>query len=206
MSIDINISSDLDSLEGYLDDMKQKALTNSVRNAMNRTLLTLRKKSIELIRVRLKIKVGVIRKKHLNISRAKGGSVRNMEAKIMYNTQPIPLIEFIKGSKQPRNQKGIKVRKRKPLKAEITPGKRIRLKTAFIADIKTKQVFKRAGPDTRRVKKQGVVSVGFIFQNRGMRKELQSLGGKRFSELFEKEYAFQLERSKTLRMRRSKIR
>lgn len=186
MGIDITIDHNFDQLEGLLDDIKAKAAIQAARHSINRTLLTVRQKSIERIRKNLNVKVGTLRKKHLVIDRAKGGNLFTLEGQIKYNTTPIPMLEFVQGSKQPRPKKGIPIAKRKPLKARIRPGKTIKLRKAFIADAKTKQVFK--GGKGRGFKKQGVTSVGFVFNKPTIRKQLIALAQKRFSELFVKDF------------------
>ena len=197
MSIEVNISHNFDALEGYLDDIQTNAAIQAARYSINRTLLTLREHSVKRIRDRMNLKVGVIKKKHLFLSKAKGGNLLTLEGQIKYNTKPVPLLEFVQGKKTPRDQKGIKISKRKVLKARIRPGKTIKLRHAFIADVNTKQVFKRtADTSSRKVKKQGVTSVGFIFNKPLIRNELVRLGGKRFSELFTREYARRVENAR----------
>lgn len=195
MSIDVSIEHNFDQLEGFLDDLKTKAAIESTRFSINRTLLTVRERSVEKIRQRLNIKVSDLKgggkgKKQgqLKMRKARGGSLHTMEGSLLYNSNAIPLLKFITGSKQPRNQKGIPVAKRKRLKARIRPGKTIKLRHAFIADVHSKQVFKRISSDSRKVKKQGITSVGFIFNKAPFRKEIQMLSGRRFTELFEREY------------------
>jgi len=190
MSIDISIEDNFDNLEGYLDDLKADAAVKAVHFSINRTLLTLRERSVQRIKERLSVKTGVLKSKHLVINKAKLGGLgfHTMKGEILYNTTPIPMIEFISGAQQKRSQKGVAVSKRKPLKARIRPGKTVTLKHAFIATVHSKQVFKRRDTSSRRVKKQGIVSVGFIFKKPLIRNELQLLGGKRFTELFVREY------------------
>ena len=204
MGIEISIEDNFDNLEGFLDDLKSKAAIEATRFSINRTLLTVRERSVQKIRDRLNVKVGVLKKKHLRMKKAKGGTLMSMQGLLLYNANAIPLLEFVTGSKQPREQKGIPIAKRKPLKARIRPGKTIKLRKAFIADVVTKQVFKRAGGNTRRVKKQGVTSIGFVFNQGRFRKDIQTLGGKRFTELFEREYkrrVFNAAKRRNARMR-----
>jgi len=199
MSIEISVEDNFDALEGYLDDLKANAAIQAARFSLNRTLLTLRERSVQRIRERLNVKVGVLKKKHLVIDKAKGGSLATMEGLIKYNTTPIPMLEFVSGSKQPRAKKGIPVKKRKPLKARIRPGKTIKLRKAFIADANSRQVFK--GGKGKGFKKQGVTSVGFIFKKQPIRTELQILGGRRFTELFTREYARRVDKAQARRQK-----
>ena len=207
MSIDISIEDNFDGLEGFLDELKTKAVIDATRFSINRALVTVRDRSVKKVRERLAVKAGVLKKKHLVIVKAKGGNLFTMEGLIKYNTTPIPLLEFVTGSKQPRSQKGVAISRRKPLKARIRPGKTIKLRHAFIATVKSKQVFKRAGAGTRKVKKQGITSVGFVFNKPGVRGELIKLAGKRFKETFERDFKRRVfkaaqRRNKRMRTRR----
>ena len=79
MSIEISIEDNFDALEGYLDDMQANAAIQAARFSINRTLLTLRERSVQRVRERLNVKVGVLKKKHMVIDKAKGGSLHTGE-------------------------------------------------------------------------------------------------------------------------------
>ncbi len=181
MSLDIEITSTLLDAAKMFDGIDPREVAKAARRSINRTLLTLRKESLKRIPEHLKVKPKTLRERYIRLNKAQGGT--NFEGSIDFSSEPIPMIEFVKGSKEPIKQKGVKVSRRRKLKVEITPGKRFILRKAFIQRVLSKQVFKRpAGKDN--FKKQGVPSVGTIVVQRGIGKELVTIGGQRFAELF----------------------
>ena len=181
MSLDIEITSTLLDAAKMFDGIDPREVGKAARRAINRTLLTLRKESVQKIPEHLKIKAKVLRDRYIQLNKAQGGN--NYEGSIDFSSEPLPLIEFVKGSKEPIKQKGVKVKRRRKLRVEITPGKRFVMRKAFIQRVRSKQVFKRPqGQDN--FKKQGVPSVGTIVIQRGIGKELVDIGGARFAELF----------------------
>jgi hypothetical protein len=181
MSLDIEITSTLLDAAKMFDGIDPREVGKAARRSINRTLLTLRKESVQRIPEHLKIKAKTLRDRYIRLNKAQGGN--NYEGSIDFSSEPIPMIEFVKGSKEPIKQKGVKVSRRRKLKVEITPGKRFVLRKGFIQRVLSKQVFKRpAGKDN--FKKQGVPSVGTIVIQRGIGKDLVDIGAARFSELF----------------------
>lgn len=163
----------------------QKHVVAAARFSINRSLLTVRNESIPMIRKHLNMKVGAVRKRAA-IERTKGGGLRSLIGAVDYSVTPVGLIEFVKGNKQPIKQKGIKVAKRRKVKIEIRPGRRLTLKSAFIQKVKTTQVFRgRRGIGFH---KQGVPSIGWVVFNRdGIHRKLVGIGQDRFKELFNSE-------------------
>ncbi len=179
----MDLKIEFDYLETFLalDKLQNKDLVQGTRKAMNRTLLTLRQESINKITDKIKIKPKTLREKHIALSKAQGGSIEALEASIDFSSDPVPLIEFVKGSKDVIQQKGIPVKRRRKLRVEITPGKKFVMKGAFIQRKSSKQVFK--GRRTQGFKKQGIRSIGFLILHRGIGERLVELGGQRFQEL-----------------------
>lgn len=160
----------------------QKHIVAAARFSINRSLLTVRQESIPMIRKNLNMGVTAVRKR-AEIERTRGGGFRSLVGSVDYSVEPVRMIEFVKGSKQPIKQKGIPVRKRRKLKVEVRPGKRIKLPGAFIQRKKSIQVFRRMG--TGRFRKQSVPSIGWVVFNRdGIHKKLVKVGQDRFKELF----------------------
>ena len=181
MSLDIEITSTLLDAAKMFDGLNPREVGKSARRAINRTLLTLRKESLKQIPEHLKIKPKTLRDRYIRLNKAQGGN--NYEGSIDFSSEPIPMIEFVRGSKDPIKQKGIKVKRRKKLRVEITPGKRFVLRRGFIQRVLSKQVFKR--PEGKEgFKKQSTPSVGMIVLKRGIGKALVDMGAQRFSELF----------------------
>lgn len=181
MSLDIEITSTLLDAAKMFDGIDPREVGKAARRAINRTLLTLRKESVQRIPEHLKIKAKLLRDRYITLNKAQGGN--NYEGSIDFSSESIPMIEFVKGSKEPIKQKGVKVGRRRKLKVEITPGKRFVLRKAFIQRVRSKQVFKRPGNQAS-FKKQGTPSVGTIVMQRGIGKDLVDIGGARFAELF----------------------
>lgn len=179
----------LDLAEAF-NELGTNQLIAASRRALNRTLLTLRKSSIEEITKKLKIKPKTLREKHLRLQRASGGSFNSLEAAILFSNDPIPLLEFVKGSRSPIEQKGIPVKRRKKTRAEISPGKRFVVNKGFIQRVQSVQVFKRGS--SGRFHKQATRSVGFLITERGIGERLVKLGQSRLAELLGKELEFQV--------------
>lgn len=185
--IDIDISSNFLDVADAIEFIKGDVLEKASRHAINRTLLSLRKESISRIQEKAKIKSTALRERHIALTKASGAFPGGMHGIISFNTNPVPLLEFVRGSKEPVKQKGIPVRKRRALRVEIVPGKVFAVKSAFIQRVMTKQVFKRV-PKGEDFKKQGTRSVGFIVMERGIAGHLVSYGATRFRELFYRDF------------------
>jgi hypothetical protein len=183
VALTINISADMGEAVALFDSLAPNKLASAARRAANRTLVTLRKEAIIQIMRKLKIKSSVLRAKHIDLNRAKGASLGAVEASIDFSKNPIPMLEFVKGNKDPIEQKGIKVSKRRKLKAEIQPGRKFVVKKAFIQrGPHSKQVYKsvkRGG-----FKKQGIRSIGFLIEERGVGEYLIEIGAIKFSNYF----------------------
>jgi hypothetical protein len=181
VSLDIEITSTLLDAAKMFEGLTPSEVGKASRRAINRTLLTLRKESIKRIPEKIKIKAKTLRERYITLNKAQGGT--NYEGSIEFSGAPIPLLEFVKGSKEPIKQEGIKIARRRKLKVEITPGKKFTLRKAFIQRVQSKQVFKRAQGQGN-FKKQGAPSVGTVVVQKGIGKELVDIGASRFQELF----------------------
>lgn len=181
--MEINITSNFLDVADAFKEVKTKLLYASTRHAINRTLITMRFQAIQQLRKQIDIKSSTLRNRHIRIHKAAGTSFDRLQGVISFNTTPVPLIEFVKGSKEPANQKGMAVKDRPRLKVQIRPGKKFTLKKAFIQKVKTKQVFSRASGQ-REFKKQAITSVGYIVMERGIGRNLADLGAQRFRVVF----------------------
>jgi len=188
--LDIKLDDNFLDVAAAFEELNTNQLVSATRRALNRTLLTLRKTSIEEITKRVKIKPKSLRDRYIMLQKAGGGALNSLEAALVFSGEPVPLLEFVKGSKQPIEQKGIPVKRRKKLRAEITPGKRFVVKGAFIQRVRSLQVFKRK--DSGGFHKQGTRSIAFIITERGVGEKLVSVGQTRLAELLQHELEFQL--------------
>ena len=189
MALDVRIDDTFDDIRLYLDSTLEKAAMQSARRALNRTITATRTQALRDLKKRLKFQKGQAKKNkdRFRLIKARGGSLNTIKAEIRFSGETLPLIDFVKGSKSVPKQKGIKVRKRKQLRAEIKPGKTFKLKSAFIADIHSKQVFKRRGKRTRQAKKQGLASFATLLSRPRNIKPLLQFTGREFRKVFKHE-------------------
>jgi len=195
MALDINLEHNFNDLEIWLDDIKNKAATQAARSTINRSLIATRKLSIKLIKRQYRVKKSGLSatdvKKAHHIKKARGGHLDTLFGEILFAGKPIPLLSFVSGSKNIIEQKGIKVKKRKKLKAEIRPGKKVILKGAFIGKVHSKQVFKRGG---KGLKRQAGPSITEIVFRPNMIKALQKKMQRTFDQRFPGEMQFRLDK------------
>lgn len=182
MSLDIDIRDDFAEVGKIFDLIAVKFAGSSARFAINRTLLTLRKESIQMIDEKLKLKPRTLREKYISLQKAKGSRLGDLFGVISFSGKPIPLIEFMKGNTEPAPQKGIPVQRRRKVRVEITPGKRFVVPHAFVQRVHSTQIFKRN--KSKGFHKQGIRSVGNLVMTRGIGTQLQAIGQQRFRELF----------------------
>lgn len=193
MSLKIDITENLLEIDQMFDEFKTKQIVLAARRAMNRALVTARKRNLSLIPRELAIKKGELRKNHIRISKAKGGTIRSLEGDISFNTKGLPMLQFVRGKKQPSKQKGVKIRNRRKLKVMITPGNVRTMPKMFIT--KSTGGFRafRRKAGTDELKRQHVPSVAFFFDTKGniKRDTLNILRG-RFEKVFTRELEIRL--------------
>tara|TARA_R110000803_G_scaffold162194_1_gene225855 strand:+ start:42322 stop:42948 length:627 start_codon:yes stop_codon:yes gene_type:complete len=204
--IDFDISSNIHEIPEYLDEIKSKIVLQAARTAINKTLISARKVSISRVGLTYKLKPSGLSKaevkKKMFIIKARGGSLKSLEGKILYKGEPIPIIKFVSGSKNIIKMKGIKVKKRRIIKAEIKPGRKIILKKAFIQRAKTTQVFKG---NSKGFKKQAVASISIIIMRRLHTRPLLKHVAIKFNERFINQLNFRLNKhNKKMTMKRLK--
>lgn len=200
MSIDIDVSHNFFQIEKFFADFNKKQNVPALKRAVNRAAISVRKEGIIQIRKHLKLKVSDVRKRtRVSKSRAgiSGTRFKTVESRVYFSGNPIPLLAFVTGSKQPRDQKGIAVSRRKGIKVQIKPGRKIKLRHAFIADVQSKQVFKRSGTGKSPLKKQGVPSIGTVVNStkRRIRPRLQAVAQSRFNTVFVQEINARLDKA-----------
>lgn len=182
MGLEISIEDNFAEVAETLGMVAVKFSGASARFAVNRTLLTLRKESIQKITSVLKISPRTLREKYIDIQKAKGSRLSEVFGIISFSGAPIPLIEFVRGNSDVAPQKGIPIKNRRKVRVEITPGKRFVVPHAFIQRVHSTQVFKRG--KNQGFKKQGIRSVGSTVITRGIAKDLVAIGQQRFREVF----------------------
>jgi hypothetical protein len=181
MSLEIDIRSNFTAIGAAFEELKTVHIVQAARRAINRSLISTRKESIAEIKKKLKMKTGEI-KERTKMLKARGSKLHSLEGKLIFSGIPVPLLTFVRGNKDVIQLKGKKIKNRRKLRAEVTPGKRFIVKGAFIQRARTKQVFK--GKKKRGFKKQGAPSIGHIVREKEVGNVLARFGAKRFRDIF----------------------
>jgi len=190
MGFRVDIRTNFFQIEKGLEDLKRIHIIQSARRAINRALITTRKESVSLYREHLKLKRGDIVKR-TTMNKARGGSLSSMEGSLVFSGIPISLLTFVKGNKDTIKLKGVPIKKRRKLKVEIQPGKKLLVKGGFIQRARTKQVFK--GKKGLGFKKQGTPSLGEVFRKNKFERKLLPIARQAFTSVFEREIKKRLE-------------
>lgn len=157
MSLDISITSNVLDAVSAMEKMPDKIIWDATRVSINRALVTGRKEAGKTLRERLNVKSRDMKQK-IKASKARGSNLRSLEGVLSFDDTPMPLLDFVRGNKNLIKQKGVKVRKRRKLKVEITRGKKFHIKGGFIQKVRSKQLFKRG--NSGKLYKQSAPSVG----------------------------------------------
>lgn len=205
MSLTISIDdSQIRKINFELKKFSGKALEKSQQQAINKTATGLQTFINKKIREKRQLSVKEIKTKFINVEKARKGLLL---ATVTISARELTMIRFIKGPKRPRKQKGIEVRKRKPLRAAVDKGKTRILKGAFIAfPHKGKpQVFRRMS-DTKRVGRRKVQklrilrtpSLAVLVDRPQLSRAILNETGRRLSKEFLSAFRNQLSKIKTL--------
>lgn len=205
--IDFEITSNIEAIPEWLDETKERVILQSARSAINKTLKSASVLAIKRIKLTYKVKPsGFSRKeikKRMDIIKATGNSLFSINGEIIFKGEPIPILNFVSGKKTSIKQKGIKVRKRRKLRVEIRPGKRVVLKKAFIQDgPKSKQVFR--SPKSGGFKKQSVPGMGLVINRPENKQALLRHVSRAFAKTFDNQVKFRLEKANQ-RLRRKRL-
>ena len=199
MSIEIDITSSFIALEKALTNFKKNEVVMATRRALNRTVISVRKESgIEIKSNYSGLKAGEIKRDYMRLRKAKGNTLKALEGAVSFSSKPVSMIRMVKGSKQPRAQKGKKVANRTPVRAQIKRGKTFVMKKAFIARVNAgggkdgnTHVFKRDG---KRLIKQSLPSVGIMLDKEGKLKRIGADGQRFFEKTLSRELEFRMKR------------
>ena len=193
MAIQIKIEHNLTDLSATLDKIKRRAATTAVRQALNRTIMSTRSQTNKAFRQERKLKVSDINNKYTSIKRATGLNIDTMQSEIRIKSKSLSLINFVRGQKLPRAQKGISVVKRKPLKFEIKPNAIKDRRHLFIARGKSGNVhvFRRQG---KKLLKQNAPGLGEIFGREIVNHPIQLFARATFKKEFSQAFQYQMSR------------
>ena len=199
MTIELNILDNLDAIEDFYTNRVQEIAGPAVKAAMNKTLRTARKESLDVIHTtihlnsRIKTK-SAFGKENVKIFKAKGLNAFDMTGSLYFSGKALPMLWFIKGDSSNIIQKGVKISKRKKVKASIYYGKKFVVKKAFIQTHKSKQLFKRDG--NKKLIKQGIPSLAeMVGKNNRLLKTIQRRMIKQFGRELKNQISFRLEKA-----------
>ncbi|MBI4208552.1 MAG: phage tail protein [Deltaproteobacteria bacterium] len=192
MSLEIRFEHDFGKIPVFLDRLKARAVLRSVKRSLNRTIEGVRTQANVQVRQERKLKASEINQNYFRVDRARSYSLQGMEALLSVSTKPIPLLPFVLGSQEPAIQKGIAIRERKPLRAEIQPGRRQQLPHAFIARVRSKQVFRRKDPGRSPLMKQSIPPLTTLFQRKEFLSPLERYARERYGKEFSSNFNFEL--------------
>ena len=180
----------------FLDKFTDKALVTAVRRAQNVALRKLVTRTSRVIRQKRKLKAKEIKDRFFKIKKAKGNMLSNLEASLTVDNRSVSLIRHVVGKKEGRSQRGIPVSKRKPVRVEITPGKRIKLKTAFIAKGRNNRnhVFRRRQQGPNPIVKQSAPALSKIVAESKVRRKLNRFAQNEFTKEFERVFELELQK------------
>ena len=191
MSINIDITSNVFEVMASMPDLNQQVFYQATRTSIGKALVAGRAQAAKGLRERLNIKSGDVKRK-IAMTKPKGSSLFSLEGILSFDDTPQPLIDFVRGSKEVIKQAGVKVKRRRVLKVEITKGKTFKMKGGFIQKVRTKQVFRRG--KSGRFYKQSAPSIAKFVQEHNLKDPII----KRMKEVFitniKNQYEFRLER------------
>ena len=192
--LNIQIETNLKEVDVFLTGLKEKALVKSTRRSLNRTLSQFQTQLNRKIRQRRKLKASEIKRRFLRLEKAKGNMLRTMNAELAVSGDPVGLIRFVIGKKEPKSQAGIPVNKRKPITVQIRPGKRTKLEHVFIAKGKggKNQVFRRKTTKSFPIVKQSTASLSKMVERPGFRLPLEKFASQTFIKEHERNFKFEL--------------
>lgn len=143
MSIKIktNMLDVLDELDIVLNKKTRQAIYKGVKRALTRSATTFRMQVVKEIQREVKLKTTDLKKDFVKINKAglKKKSITGLHIAVdVFDTKRgkgISLIRFVSGKKEPRIQKGRKVKRRAKIRAEVKPGRKVVHPKAFIAEV-----------------------------------------------------------------------
>ena len=203
MTIRIRLTDNLKHVDLQLGEIKNKTIVTSMRQALNKSIVSARKMAIEQIQLQRKLKTSYIKNKQTYMDRARGSKIEHLYSSIKFMSKSIALIEFLRGKKEPRSQKGIKPKSRRKIRVQVKPGKNIRLHKGFLArghggkvnvfrrtDNKVRKPPNQKGP----LAIQKMPSIARLVEKPKISTPLQNFAAKRLGIEFERALNYQLQK------------
>lgn len=197
MAIELKIESNISAAQAFFSKAEKSLLIKAVKQTLNKSLQFLVTESVREVRKRRALKAKDVKAKWFMTNKNfKGMDARRYNVMLSIRKKPISMIDLVRGSKLPRKQKGIPIAKRKPIRAEITPGESKLLKGAFIAMARggNYHVFRRKTKDRNPIAKQSLPSLHLYFMLDGFRKPIEDVVGARMQKEFVRVYQYLLEK------------
>lgn len=198
MSFKVEITDNLNQGFEVFDKLKKNEVFRSARTAINRTLTTLRKDSVIEIKKEMRISSSLLKNKYIWVDKARGKGLRTLSGSVVYQSRGLQLIDFIRGARAVTPQKGIPVKKRKKIRAEVTPGKRFVVSGGFVSQTASKglQIMKRDKKTKGYLQMQTAPSLGALLMNeqKKLGARLQSRGAEVFQKNFMHELRYRTQR------------
>lgn len=187
-----------------LERFNDKAITTATRQAINKTVTKLQSLVIRRLLLMRKLKKGEVKKRFTSVRKARGNNINRMAGIVEIKGQTVSLIRFVKGSKSPRKQEGISIRKRRAIKVEVIPGRVTKVKGGFIAKGSggKNQLFRRIDNRLRKrenrqkgpIAKQSSAALSLLIQRAEVKAALIKFANRELTKQFEVALKNQLKR------------
>lgn len=196
MSLKIKIDQkEINRIVMKLERFNDKAIVTATRQAINKTVTRLQSLVIRRLLLMRKLKKGEVKKRFTSTRKARGNDINRMRGIVEIKGATVSLIRFVKGSKDPRKQAGISIRKRRIIKVEVIPGRVTRVKGGFIAKGSggKNQLFRRIDNKLRKKKgkqkgpiaKQSSAALSLLIQRTEVKAALIKFGSREIVKQFE---------------------
>lgn len=192
MGLEIDISSNIAAIAQRFPELEMEVFYPSVRGAIGKALIAGRTQAAKGLRERLNVKSGDVKRK-IGITKPKPSSFSSLEGVLSFDNTPQPLIDFVKGSKDVIKQSGIKIKKRRVLRVEITKGKTFKMQGGFIQKVRSKQVFRRG--KSGKFYKQSAPSIAHFIEEQKLKTPIIRAMMDSFRVNLKSQYEFRLARS-----------
>lgn len=179
---------------------EKKVLVTATRQAMNKALLAVRTKSVLAIKAQRRMKSSVIKNKFMKMHKARGSQLDGLGARLNISGRKPSLIRFIKGRPEPPKpkEKGIMIRKRKPIRVEVKPGRTAVLRKAFVIKGKNSNniIVRRKTAGREPVVPQRIPALSNLFTKPKFRKPIEDHGGRQLLKEFDAAMKHQINKLK----------
>ena len=176
--------------------LKGKIVVTAARQAINGTVKSTNTFASEQIRLVRKMKKSDLRRFML-LQKARGSTLSHLKGSIGFSSRRVSMLNFIQGSRKAPRPQG-KVKRRVPLTYEITPGKKGKLRHAFIAKGRNgvNQVFQRKGKNRHPLARRALPSIARLVEAFELRNKIERFAQKKLVSEFAEKLKFNLQKLK----------